>query len=270
MIVGGVVGGLALMSTTVGLLFVRRKRQRQRQLGGPKGGKSKGCSTAKDSPSAQSDKGDGETKSEETIRRESQCAIIKNNPQDPQCGYSDINRALEEVMERQQELEQKRQLLMFKNHGYKTGSISTAVGSSPQALASTICLDGQSGYFPPPPSISTPILSYSGLTQTGPAYNHVNTFPAGSVMGRPTVQAMPGLVVYESDGADGYSDGYVGARPIDDVRRESDLTQETIEPTYGTSPTVNNAIPDLVYAASPNVGMGWTRQQQSNHPHTLD
>jgi hypothetical protein len=55
----------------------------------------------------------------------------------------------------------------------------------------------------------------------------------------------------------------------DGPRRESEMVQDVIEPMYESSPTVNNAIPDLVYESSPDVGMDWTKQQQSNHPHAI-
>jgi hypothetical protein len=50
--------------------------------------------------------------------------------------------------------------------------------------------------------------------------------------------------------------------------RESDLTQDVIEPMYGPSPDVSITIPDLVYVPPPNVGMNWTKQHLGN-PHVI-
>ncbi|KAF9902123.1 Acyl-CoA-binding domain-containing protein 5 [Linnemannia zychae] len=52
-------------------------------------------------------------------------------------------------------------------------------------------------------------------------------------------------------------------------RRESDMAQDVIEPMYGPSSPVNSAIPDVVYHASPDVGMEWTKQHQDGHPHAV-
>ncbi|KAF8932934.1 hypothetical protein BGZ47_011098 [Haplosporangium gracile] len=74
---------------------------------------------------------------------------------------------------------------------------------------------------------------------------------------RRTVQGVFGpLDMYQGD-------SYAGDGP----RRQSEMAQDVIEPTYEPSPTINSAIPDLVYLQSQDVGMDWTRQQQSNHPH---
>lgn len=59
-------------------------------------------------------------------------------------------------------------------------------------------------------------------------------------------------------------DSYAGHEP----RRQGEIAQEMIEPTYEPSPMINSAIPDLVYLQTQDVGMDWTRQQQYNHPHT--
>ncbi|KAF9154784.1 Acyl-CoA-binding domain-containing protein 5 [Linnemannia schmuckeri] len=60
-------------------------------------------------------------------------------------------------------------------------------------------------------------------------------------------------------------DSYAGDGP----RRQSEMAQDAIEPTYEPSPTINSAIPDLIYLQSQDVGMDWTRHQQTSqleHP----
>ncbi|KAG0316502.1 hypothetical protein BGZ97_006802, partial [Linnemannia gamsii] len=196
---------------------------------------------------------------------------FESDPQGTRQDYTDADMTLQELVNQQQDLEQKRQLLMLMQQGLTMDAASSILESSQQFRGPAAVSGDQSDYYlpPPPPSMPTPTQPLGRPMRNSPGYSNSESLTGDVVSKRPTVQAMPGLVVYESDGADGYADGYVGARLLDDVRRESDLTQETIEPTYGTSPTVNNAIPDLVYAASPDVGMGWTRQQKDNHPHSL-
>lgn len=80
-----------------------------------------------------------------------------------------------------------------------------------------------------------------------------------SLQDRRTVQGVAGTVGI-----------YLGDSCADDgARRESDLAQDIMELMYEPSPSVNNAILDLVYVPPSNVGMDWAKRHQPNHPHTF-
>jgi hypothetical protein len=273
-IAGGVVGLLVLLCAIIGIFFLRRKRRFQKE-----GEDEDSVKTKREVPSElssdQAERGGGGTNgvdaTERGLWKGPKDGAFESDPQGTRQDYTDADMTLQELVNQQQDLEQKRQLLMLMQQGLTMDAASSILESSQQFRGPAAVSGDQSDYYlpPPPPSMPTPTQPLGRPMRNSSGYSNSESLTGDVVSKRPTVQAMPGLVVYESDGGDGYSDGYVGARLLDDVRPESDLTQETIEPTYGTSPTVNNAIPDLVYAASPDVGMGWTRQQKDNHPHSL-
>lgn len=99
----------------------------------------------------------------------------------------------------------------------------------------------------PPSSMPTLTLPFSRPTRLIPGYSHVDSLPTGTVTEKPTVQTTPGLAVYDDDERGGYADGFEDAREQARLRRESNLVQEMIEPTYEPNLATNNMLPDLVY-----------------------
>jgi hypothetical protein len=97
---------------------------------------------------------------------------MKNNPQAALYDYSDVNTTLQELVEQQRELEQKRQFLVLKHQGLSAVSSITSVDSSPQFQASTASLPDQAGYIALSPlSASSPEAPFLRPTRLSLGYN---------------------------------------------------------------------------------------------------
>lgn len=236
--IGGAVCGLVLLGATAAYFISRRRRrlkQPQRSLDvedtnlGGIGGWRGRFERGRQR------RGEG---SEKSLKKD-----LQETDEDDQ-----LERTLQELQDQEKKLEhqkkelnQKRQLLVMQ-HRESNPSLPTDQKRGPTAFT-----DDKAEFIPLPPPGASP----------GPSKSV--SYSPENLSERRTVQAVSGPV-----------DMYHRESYIDDgPRRESELGQEMIEPIYVPSPTVNNAIPDLVYIPPPNVGMDWTKQQQANHPHAL-
>ncbi|KAF9154785.1 hypothetical protein BG015_011967 [Linnemannia schmuckeri] len=269
-IVGGVVGGLALLGAFAGIIFLGWK-QRQRE-------KQKSTETT-GSNSTQNN--DGEV-AESVQWKGPQGVATSNEPQATEQHFDYVDRTLQELVEQQRQLEHRRHLLILKQQGLTPNTTNTDIDTtsldlvSVEKLRAPAVLPGaKSEYFPPPPSTTATPPTPPLLLPSTPSFSPETLYAdlllsTAGVTSKPTVQSVPGLVVYDGDFVrDNYADEYEGARSGAGARKESDLEQEMVEPMCGPSPTLNSAISDLVYVPSPNVGMDWIRQQQPNHPHVV-
>ncbi|KAG0285309.1 hypothetical protein BGZ97_007856 [Linnemannia gamsii] len=167
----------------------------------------------------------------------------KNSPQESN-EDDELARTLQELVDQEMELAQKRQMLVLHHQE------SNPRPPMDQKRGPTAVMGGKEEVHrlpPPPPS------------RLSPGESHSASYSVENLNDRRTVQAVSGpFDMYHSDR---YAD--------DGPRRHSELAQDVIEPLYGPSPTVCNSIPDLVFEPSPDVGMDWTKQQKSNHPHAV-
>ncbi|KAG0316497.1 hypothetical protein BGZ97_006797 [Linnemannia gamsii] len=234
--VGGAVGGLVIVVVLAGsLLMLQRRKQTQ--------SKNYHEQKATDSPGGLRGLL-GLGRARDGGRRGSSKGP-ENNPQETN-EDDELERAmdrLKELEDRQKKLDQKRQLFLEQQHVshlqllkiQKRGPMAF-----PNDKAEII-----SWPLPPPRPGRDAAFSVS--------------YAPGVLQDMRTVQAVTGPIdIY-------HGDSYVN----DGQQKESELVQDLIEPMYESSPAVNNAIPDLVYIPPPNVGMDWTKRQQSNHPHTF-
>ncbi|KAF9154786.1 hypothetical protein BG015_011968 [Linnemannia schmuckeri] len=264
-IVGGILGGLALLSVFVGIFFLRRRRREQKWR----------AVTGAD----QAGQGDvGVESSEKGPWKEPQGVTTKHDPQATEQDYNYVDKTLQELVEQQRQLEHKRQLLILKQQGLTTNGSSIDIDTTSQGLVSVEQLRGpavlpgaKSEYLPPLPSTSsssptsTPQLSMSSTPLPSPESLYADLLlSTAALTTKPTVQMIPSLVANDGN----YVDGYEGARQGVSVGKESDLEQ-MIEPIYGPVQTVSNVIPDVVYMPSLDAGVDWTKHQQDNHPHTI-
>jgi hypothetical protein len=229
--VGGAVAGLLLVGAIAGL-FILRRRQNQ--------GLDKRYNESRDRDAGRSRGLRGVFQQ----WRGGGGGLFKGAKKDPVENDEDevLERTLKELEEEHKELEHQRQRLVLQNRESNSQSFKdrkrgpTAFTDDKAEVVSS----------PTPPTRHSPDEACT-----------LRSLSPENLNDRRTVQAVSGIV-------NGYhGSGYVGPRG------ESALAQEAIEPLYGPSPEVNNAIPDLIYVPPPNVGMDWTKQQQENHPHTL-
>jgi hypothetical protein len=288
-IAGGVIGALALMGGTVGFFLLRQKQRRQQQQDRDNDQDGDGNDKNTD-PSGErtvgglrlrntSDEGEGAHRRDglgagkgpwrDPHGSAAIAGAITNDPHSPIHDYADVNRTLQDLVQQQQELELRRQLLVLQQYGLPSG---TSLTSSP-IRGPSMYAAMTSNYHPPPPTGSPPL---SSTRFDGTASLHSDTISTGVLSNGRTVQAVSGSLVMDGDyGNDGYVDGYDGSRFGPPVRRSSDLEQDSAEPIYRPSPagavaagSGSNTYPDVVYMVSPDVGMNWARRQHGNHPHT--
>jgi hypothetical protein len=153
----------------------------------------------------------------------------------------ELERTLQELADQEMQIVQKRQMLVLQHQESKP-RLLTDQKRGPSAV-----VGDKEEIFPlPPPRLS-------------PGHVHSTSYSPESLKARRTVQAVSGSIdMYQREN---YAD--------DGPRRKSEIVQDVIEPLYGPSPTICNSIPDLVFEPSPDVGMDWTKQQKSNHPHAV-
>jgi hypothetical protein len=243
-VAGCVVGGLTATGAIVGLVVYWMRMQGYGQAQNRRGFK---CAIIKNSSRMARLLIPGQKREQGPEGEGDYGQRLKNNPQETidelmlQQTLRELEAEEKELEEQQKEIDQKRQLLVLQ-HKVTCSSAPSAVKRGPTAFI-----------FDVTEVISTPTT----LPQFSPETLYSTSFPPESFKDRRTVQAAP-VDMYQGD-------SYVEVGP----RRESELAQDVIEPVYEPSPRVNSAIPELVYEASLNVGMDWTKQQRCNHPHTV-
>ncbi|KAG0377367.1 hypothetical protein BGX24_006256 [Mortierella sp. AD032] len=174
----------------------------------------------------------------------------KNNPQDTNEG-EDVEKRLEMLKIRQKEIDQTRQLLVQQHQESNPQPVSL------QKRAPTAFTDNNY----PPEVISSP----STLLQLSPIPAHSSSLLPEELTNRRTVQAASAQM--EMHQGDSYADD---DRPRG--KRESELTQDVVEPLYELGPEAINAIPDLVYTLpvpAPGEVDSASKQQQRNDPHAV-
>lgn len=250
LIVGGVIGGVALLGAFSGIFFLRWRQYRRQKQG----------LRAVTGASQVGQGGDGRRFAERAQWKDPQCVAIRNEPQVVEQSYSHVDRTLQELVEQQRQLEQKRQLLVLKQHGLTTNTTNTTTGSpdlvsSEQLRAPALLPGAKSEYLSSPSSTSssspTPPLPMSSTPSFNPESLYADLLlSTASLTPIPTVQMIP---LVANDG--GYADGYEGVRSGAGTRKESDLNQEMVEPMYGSGPPVSAAVQDVVYMPSHSAGM---------------
>ncbi|KAG9061054.1 hypothetical protein KI688_007683 [Linnemannia hyalina] len=212
-IIGGAIGGVFLLGAFAGIFFLRRRQHRRQEQG----------SSAVTGVSQAGQGGDGGGFAERAQWKGPQGVAIKNDPQAVEQDYSHVDRTLQELVEQQRQLEQKRQLLMLKQKGLTTNTTTTSPDqvSSEQPRAPAVLTHTKSEYHHPPPSSTsssspTPPLPMSSTPTFNPETLYADLLlSTAGLTTKPTVQVVPGLVVYDGD----YADEYEGAHPGTGARK---------------------------------------------------
>ncbi|KAF9899725.1 hypothetical protein EC991_008417 [Linnemannia zychae] len=231
-IIGGIIGGLVMLMVIVVGVIVFRRRQRQRLHKAQFGSRHKGNSYYGGSARLfERWRGAGGGNEATGDRQEDDEDEV-------------LEQTLKELEQEQQELDKQRRFLEQQHQQETTPRSSSSLEvRGPKAQVSD-----RAEIFPIPP-LPPRYSSNSKLSAPQSTEN---------LSDRRTVQAYYGHV-----GRHDESDGDVGV----ETRRQSELTQDKIEPLYGPGPEVNSAIPDLIYVPPP--GLIQTTPQQGNHPHAV-
>lgn len=190
-IIGGVIGGVALLGAFAGIFFLQRRQHRPQGQGS---GASPGTGQATEG-------NDGEGFSERVQRMGQQGVATSNEPQEVEQSYSHVDRSLQELVEQQRQLEQKRQLLILKQHGLTTNTTNTTTSSldlvsAEQLRAPALIPDAKLEYLPPlsiSSSSPAPLMPSSSTSSFSPEslYTDLLLSTAG-LTPIPTVQIMKG------------------------------------------------------------------------------
>jgi hypothetical protein len=216
-IVGGVVGGLALLGAFAGIIFLRQRLNQ--------GQDSKLRVTAGRPQAGQGD--DNEAVAERGgLCKDPQGIATRDDPYATEQNYNNVDRSLQELVEQQRQLEQKRQLLILKQQGLATNGTDTDVDTTSLNLVSgelprapAFLLGAKTEYQPPFPAIETPTPTPAILPPSKPSFSPDTLYTdlllsTANLNMKPTVHTAPESVVYdvETAGGDGYADRYEGAR----------------------------------------------------------
>ncbi|KAF9117860.1 hypothetical protein BGW39_001719 [Mortierella sp. 14UC] len=237
-VVGGAVTGLVVLGAVVGIFFLQRRRQRQGLIDEYLEGK------IEEEPEEKAELF-GQYKGGVVGRGPE--GGTKNNPQETN-GGDDLEKRLEMLKSRQKEIDETRKLLVQQHQESNPRSVSL------QKRAPTAFADDNLPEF-----ISSP----STLIQVSPipAHEHSLSLLSEDLKDRLPVQAASVRMGMHQGG-----DSYADDRPR---WRESELTQDVIEPLYEPSPAVSSAIPDLVYEPSSTESADSDKQRQKKDPHAV-
>lgn len=215
-IVGGVVGGLALLGAFAGIFFLRRRlhlRQVQKSNAGVEtdqtGQGGGGCET----PGRR-------------LCKNPQCHTTRNDPHATEQDYDHVDRSLQELVEQQRQLEQKRQLLILKQQGLSKNGSNTDCDTSSLHLASgeltrapAILQGAKTEYQLPSPATATLTPTPTPLQSSRPSFSPDSLYAdlllsTASLTVKPTVHTAPDSVAYNDElaGSNEYADRYEGAR----------------------------------------------------------
>ncbi|KAG0306245.1 hypothetical protein BGZ97_000813 [Linnemannia gamsii] len=158
--------------------------------------------------------------------KDPQGIATRDDPYATEQNYNNVDRSLQELVEQQRQLEQKRQLLILKQQGLATNGTDTDVDTSSLNLVSgelprapAFLLGAKTEYQPPFPAIETPTPTPAILPPSKPSFSPDTLYTdlllsTANLNMKPTVHTAPESVVYdvETAGGDGYADRYEGAR----------------------------------------------------------